>query len=382
MTTHAVKGRDNGRWWLYIGVIGAVAAIAGFAVDPHRTWASWLHGALLPLTIAAGAAAFTAINRVSNAGWATTLRRIPEAMIAWIPIGGIILLIGAIGGIHLFGGGGGHAPHGAEHGIRTAWLEPTFLIARLVAIIALWSWLGWRIRTASYRQDRDGDTRWTGIARNRSALFLVVFAITFTAASFDWIMSLDHGFYSTIFAFYVFTGAYVSGIAAVTVFTIFLSRQGIIPAPTDDQLHSLGKLLLAFTTFWAYLWFCQYMLIYYANIPEETSYYLKRTTGGWEWPFWGNLILGWLVPFVLLLSRRIKMNRSYMMGVALLILATHWLDLYVMVIPATGAAPLPSWTDIAFTLLFIPLALGVTMRTFKAHPPTPLKDPYACEVGG
>lgn len=380
MTTHALQGSQTGKRWFYIGVIGAVAGIVGLIVDPERTWASWLHGALLPLTIAAGAAAFVAINHVSNAGWATTLRRIPEAMMNWIPIGGFILLIGAIGGVHLFGGG--HAAHGEDHGIRTAWLDPTFLIARLVVIIALWTWLGWRIRNASYAQDGDGDTRWTRIARNRSALFLVVFAITFTAASFDWIMSLDHGFYSTIFGFYVFTGAFLSGIAAVTVLTILLSRRGIIPAPTDDQLHSLGKLLFAFATFWAYLWFCQYMLIYYANIPEEISYYLRRTTGGWEWLFWGNLIVGWLVPFVLLLRKRVKKSHSYVMGVALLILATHWLDLYVMVIPATGATALPSWTDIAFTLVFVPLALAVTMRTFKTHPPRPLKDPYACEVGG
>jgi len=364
-----------------IVAIGGLAGLIGLIVDPGRTWVSWLHGSLVPLTIAAGAAAFVAINHVSNAGWATTFRRIPESMMTWIPIGGLVLLIGSIGGSHLFGGGHG-APHGHDIGIRSAWLEPTFLLARMIAIIGLWTWLGWRFRSVSYTQDRDGDTRWTRIARNRSALFLVVFAITFTAASFDWIMSLDHGFYSTIFAFYVFTGSFVSGIAAITIVAIVLGRRGVLPLPTSDQLHSLGKLLFAFVTFWAYLWFCQYMLIYYANIPEEIGYYVRRTAGGWEWLFWGNLIVGWLVPFVLLLRRKVKHHATYVVKVAALILAAHWLDLYVMVIPPADASPIPSWTDIAFSLCFVPLAIGVMLRAFRAHPPVPSRDPYLCEVGG
>jgi len=360
-------------------VAGAVVGIVGLILDPHRSWVSWLHGALVPLTIAAGAAAFVAINHVSNAGWINTHRRIPEAMMAWLPIGGIILLIGAIGGSDLFGGG--HGPAAAtDVGIRTAWLEPTFLLIRLVVIVGLWTWLAWRIRQASYAQDRDGEVRWTPIARNRSALFIVVFAITFTAASFDWIMSLDHGFYSTIFAFYTFTGAFVSGIAAMTVFAIALSRRRAIPLLNPDQLHNLGKLLFAFVTFWAYLWFCQYMLIYYANIPEETAYYIRRTHGGWEWLFWGNLIIGWLVPFVLLLRRNVKQSSTYVLRVAVLILFAHWIDLYVMIAPAVDLSPLPSWTDIAFSLCFVPIAIGVTLRAFRAHPPVPAHDPYLCEV--
>ena len=152
--------------------------------------------------------------------------------------------------------------------------------------------------TRIVRQDADGKLAHTNKSKVYSAIFLVVFGITFTFASIDWIMSLEPMFFSTIYAFYHIAGVLLSGTASITVLVILLSRRGFLKEAGDKQLHFLGKMVLGFATFWAYIWLCQYLLIYYANIPEETVYYFRRTsTTGWANLFILNLFLNWIIPF-------------------------------------------------------------------------------------
>ena len=167
-----------------------------------------------------------------------------------------------------------------------------------------------------------------------SAVFLVVFGFTFWLAGYDWIMSLEPHWYSTIFAVYQFAGLVLSGLAMITILAIWLEKQGPLKgALTHEHLHDLGKLLFAFSTFWMYIWFCQYMLIWYANIPEETVHYVHRLHGFWEPVFLLNFLLNWAVPFLVLLHVPAKRSRSMMLKVCWVILVGRWVDLYLMIMP-------------------------------------------------
>ena len=184
----------------------------------------------------------------------------------------------------------------------------------MAVFLGLWLLLTWLIKRESRRQDVDGNQAHTSKGRKYAAIFLSVFALTFTLASFDWLMSIEPLFYSTIYAFYVISGLLLSGIASITVLVILLRRRGFLPEVNENHLHNLGKLVFGFSTFWAYIWLCQYILIYYANLPEETIYYLRRMqTPGWKALFFGNIFLNWLIPFVMLLSRGAKRSDGWLL---------------------------------------------------------------------
>jgi len=163
----------------------------------------------------------------------------------------------------------------------------------------------------------------------------MVFSVTFTLASVDWIMSLEPMWSSTIFGVYNFAGLFESGLAAIILAALWLERQGPLRGVlTEEHLHDLGKLLFAFSTFWAYIWFSQYMLIWYTNIPEETTYFLRRLHGVWLALFLANVVLNWVVPFAVLLRRDAKRMRRVLGLVAAVVLVGRLLDLYLMIFPS------------------------------------------------
>jgi NNP family nitrate/nitrite transporter-like MFS transporter len=220
----------------------------------------------------------------------------------------------------------------------------------------------------------------TSRSKGYSAAFLAVFAVTFSLASFDWLMSIEPEFYSTIYALYCFSGLILSGVAAITVCVILLRRRGWLAEAGPHHLHSLGKLVLGYSTFWAYIWLCQYILIYYANLPEETIYYIRRTaTRGWTALFLLNLFLNWVIPFVLLLSRNAKRNATVLLSACVIVLAGHWLDLYLMVVPAFGGAQVFGWVDTALLAGFTALFALIFLNSLAKAPLLPERDPYLDE---
>jgi hypothetical protein len=168
-----------------------------------------------------------------------------------------------------------------------------------------------------------------------AAVFVIVFALTWWLASFDWIMSLEPEWGSTMFGVYSFAGLFLSGLATLTLLHV-LSQGRVSSKSADaaDRLHDLGKLLFAFSTFWVYIWFCQYMLIWFVNIPEETSYYVRRLAGMWQPLVFVNVLLNWLVPFLILLPQKNKRDTAILKKVCILILLGRCLDVYLMVLPA------------------------------------------------
>ncbi|HYW69567.1 MAG TPA: hypothetical protein VE961_00945, partial [Pyrinomonadaceae bacterium] len=260
---------------------------------------------------------------------------------------------------------------------KNAWLSTPFFFGRMALFLGLWAFVAWLIKRESRRQDADGRLVHTRNIKRYSAIFLGVFGLTFTFASFDWLMSIEPLFYSTIYAFYVISGLLLSGFASITLLVILMRRRGLLPELNEHHLHNLGKLVFGFSTFWAYIWLCQYLLIYYANLPEETIYYIRRVqTPAWKTLFFANILLNWLVPFVLLLPRSVKKKGGWLMTACVIVLVGHWLDLYIMIFPAYEFSAGLSLVDVAILLGFASLFVQSFAGGLRRRPLLPANDPY------
>ncbi|MDH3494523.1 MAG: hypothetical protein OEM82_13285 [Acidobacteriota bacterium] len=373
--------KPNERNVLYaLLAVGLVGAIGGL-IFSDRFWAAFLQNAFYFLTISLGGAIFLAVNHVANASWISVLRRVPEAMTSYLPIGALALILIFFGRETLYEWTYTTYSHlGHELTFKNTYLSTGFFFIRMLVFLGVWAFLAHMLRRESYAQDVDASLAHTNNSKIYSAIFLVVFGITFTFASFDWIMSLEPMFFSTIYAFYHIAGVFLSGSAAIAVLVILLRRRGFLTEVGDKQLHNLGKLVLGFSTFWAYIWLCQYLLIYYANIPEETVYYLRRTSQpGWSYLFILNIFLNWIVPFILLMPRSVKMNENWMLAACGIVLIGHWLDLYVMIFPAFTDNAMIGLVDLTLPLGFAALFLLVFIRNLRVEQLIPKEDPYLAE---
>jgi len=268
---------------------------------------------------------FLAIHYTAGATWSDALRRPAEALARALPFALVLLVMVLVARPQLYEwtNAGFGAAGGSELAFKRFWLARPFFLARAVAYAVIWAGFALAFRRVSRRQ----------VAV--SAAFLVVFSVTFTLASVDWIMSLEPHWYSTVFGVYNFAGLFLSGLAAIVLAALWLERQGPLRGVlTEEHLHDLGKLLFAFSTFWMYIWFSQYMLIWYTNIPEETTYFLRRLHGVWFGLFLLNVLLNWVVPFAVLLRRDTKRARTVLAVVAAVVLVGRALDLYLMIFPS------------------------------------------------
>jgi hypothetical protein len=244
--------------------------------------------------------------------------------------------------------------------------------------LSVWVIFARLFRATSLRQDQAPESSLACHYRlnQYAGGFVVVFAISFTSATFDWLVSLDTAWFSTMFAVYVFSGTFVQGIAAVTCATVLLRQRGYLAnSVSEDQLHDLGKMLFAFSTFWAYIWVCQYLLIWYGNIPEEVTHYLKRTNESWLPLFLLNFTVNWVIPFAVLLTVRAKRNPVVLLLVSVLLLAGHWLDLYLLIMPSLRSVPQLGIREVAVAASYSALFYLLALRTLAAAPLTPLHDP-------
>lgn len=359
-----------------VGIIGGVAGLAW----SDRFWAAFLQNSFYFLTLALGGAVFVAVNQVSNSAWFSVIKRVPEAMSSYILVGAVTLLLVYFGRDTLYEWTTVFYSHdGHPMAFKNFWLSTGFFFARMAAFLVIWALLIFAIRRESVQQDKDGDPSHTRKGKIYSAIFLVVFAITFTFAVFDWLMSVEPLFYSTIYAFYNIAGVLLSGTATVTILAIILRRRGILPQLSDKHLHSLGKLVFGFATFWAYIWVSQFLLIYYANIPEETIFFVRRTSAEWSNIFYLNLLLNWLIPFLMLIQRKVKSKENWMLGACGIVLVGHWVDIYVLLFPAFFRDPMIGFVDVALPIGFLGVFLLIFTRSLGSKELIPRRDPYLSE---
>ncbi|WP_257455214.1 hypothetical protein [Archangium lipolyticum] len=364
-----------------LAVLGLLGLAAGLALEPTRGFSSLLLNGFFFLTLALGGAVFLALNSVANAGWYTVFKRIPEAFASYVPVGAASLLVVLAGlpSLYLWARPGVMETDHLLHK-KVAFLNAPGFAIRMAVMLALWAFLTWRLRKNSLEQDAEPSAEPTKRNVATSAIFLVLFALSFCLASFDWLMSLEPHWFSTIYGLYNVAGLLESSLAAITVAVVLMKRSGLMKEINTSHLHDLGKLMFGFATLWAYLWFSQFLLIWYANIPEETVYFINRMHGGWGGPFYLNVVLNWALPFVLLLPKPAKRNATHLCLVAGIMLAGRWLDLHLMIAPSNMPeyGGINVWDVAGLVGLGALFVLAVT-RTVVSVPLISRNDPYLVE---
>jgi hypothetical protein len=322
-------------------------------VDSTRFWAALLQNSVFFLLVVNAAMFFICVTTMAMGGWVIAFKRVSEAISSVVPILGVIAFVILM--CIVFGGrtdiyhwldkdavAKDHILNG-----KSGFLNSTFFSIWSFVTIFLWSFLGRKMRKLSLDSDKNGQMDYeTGkkfIWDNTvwASLYTIVFTLTVgSTIPWIWIMSIDAHWYSTMFSWYTFASTFVSGIALIALYVVYLKNRGQLEYVTEEHLHDLGKFMFAFSIFWTYLWFSQYMLIWYSNQPEETKYFIERIgtatkTGPYYGIFFLNLIINFLCPLLILMTKGTKRNWTMVTFVAVLIIFGHWIDFYQMVMPGT-----------------------------------------------
>jgi hypothetical protein len=332
MNTHGALPRTA------VLALACVIVLASAAVLFSGDWEGQRLGAILLLAsycllgLGLGGAVLLALLYVTGARWSDVIRPVAEKLTVLVPIGGLGLLLVLVAFPSLYPWV--DQPNEAGSRFQALWLCRPCFLARSVIYVSLWIGLVALLVRASRRN---------APAAGISALFLVVFAITCWLSSVDWIMSLEPRWSSTVFGIYHFASMFLGALAAMVVLVVCLDFLGYFGGKlTRDHRRDLGTLLFAFSSFWMYIWFSQYLLIWYVNIPEETEYFVLRQREPWQTLLIATLVLNWAVPFLVLLFRRAKETSIILLAVAVIVLVGHWLDLYLMILPpiaGSGGTP-------------------------------------------
>lgn len=331
---------------LYLIGIGLIAIVYGFFTDSHSAWPSLLFNTYFFLGISVFAVFFVALQYVAEAGWSIVLKRVPEAIMSALPVFSLIMLFIIFASIMHWN----HIYHWLHEGImdptsyhydkiiagKEPYLNATFFIVRTIIYLLGWNYFAKKLRALSILEDKEGGTHIHFKGVRSSAWFMVFFAITSSMASWDWIMSIDTHWFSTIFGWYVFAEWSAIGFTTVLLFTLYLKRKGYLQEVNENHIHDLGKWIFAFSLVWTYIWFSQFMLIWYANIPEEVAYYTARLeVHNYKFLFWFSMLINFILPIILLMSRDAKRNNGRLIFVSIAILIGHWLNSYLLVAPGT-----------------------------------------------
>lgn len=361
--------------------IGVITFVFGLIKNPERAWASYLVAFFFFSCLGIGGLFFAAINHVAKAGWSASIRRLSESMTSFLPvilIGGLILIPGLK---HLYPWTNPENKYALTGG-KAVYLTQGFFIARIV-IFALGLLIFKKIIVGnSIKQDQTGDESLTHKNVSWSVGFIAFFAIFFSMFSVDLLMSLLPQWYSTIWGIYAFAGLFQSFFATLLLMMIFLRRGGFVKGYiTHEHQHDVAKFLKGFTVFWAYIAFSQFMLIWYANIPEETEFYIMRSLNGWMPISLALLIFRFIIPFLALLPRGAKRNETHVIMVSVLILVMQYVDLYWLVYPNffDGYPKFGFW-EIGIFVGFGGLFLTLLFNFLSKHNLVAIKDPRMHEA--
>jgi hypothetical protein len=374
---------------LAVGVLGlgaALALAAGSDGGWTRFYASYLVSFVFFLSLALGALFFVLVQHVTRAGWSVAVRRLAEGIAPNVFFPMAFLALPVLYGLRTLYPWTDAAAVAADHLLhaKEPWLNVPFFLGRTVFYFGVWSGLAIWFHRKSTEQDRTGDPRLTQAMEKTSTAALIFFAFTVTFFAFDYLMSLTPHWYSTIFGVYFFAGCVLGFFALMSVLAFLVQRAGALRrAITTEHYHDLGKLVFAFTVFWAYIGFSQYMLMWYANLPEETIWYAARQTGSWTTMSLLLIFGHFLVPFLALMSRDVKRRKPLLLTGAVWMLAMQWADVYWLVMPAKSPGVVPlSFMDLAVFLGVGGLFFAAALRRLGAHALVAVKDPRLSESLG
>ncbi len=362
-------------------LIGVISTSYAFITDAHAAWTSLLFNNYFFLGISIFAVFFVALQHVAEAGWSTVIKRVPEAIMTFLPYTCAVMIFIVVAAILHWN----HIYHWMEEGIMTegapnydkiiagkeAYLSPIFFLVRSLIYVSVWIYCAKRLRDISLQGDLEG-----GLGKKSynkgitvSAWFIVFFAISSSTASWDWIMSIDTHWFSTLFGWYIFSEWSAIGFTTILLFCLFLKKQGYLPDLSESIIHDLGKFVFAFSVVWTYMWFSQFMLIWYANIPEEVTYFMERIElPNYNFLFWFSAAINFVVPTIVLMSRDAKRNTNFLIFASITILIGHWINSYLLFAPGTlhdhGHL---GFTELGMGLGFLGLFLFIVFRSLTTR---------------
>jgi hypothetical protein len=365
----------GGRWLLAglaAGIVGAIGMAIGLALDTRQALFSWLTAYTYALTIVLGMAAFVMTCHAMNATWPTALRRIPEAAAAVMPLLALFLIPILIGLAKLYPWM--HPREIADPRVaellrhKLPLMNQPFVIGRAIVYLVIWLGICGGLRRMSLRTDRPTAKDATPSLRAFSAVLLPALGLSATFAAFDWLMSLSPDWYSTMYGFYVLAGALL-GAVALTVVLVFGAQQGgALAGIQRAHYYALGRLLLSFVVFWGYVAYFQFFLIWIADKPVESRWYLDRLKGGYRWVSAFLVVGHFLLPFFALLPYAAKQSGRVLRAIACWLLLAHYVDVHWLIAPARGAgAPTFHWLDAAAFLCVVGFSTAFGMWRQRGH---------------
>jgi hypothetical protein len=350
----------------------------------NKPWSALYVALFFFFMISLGALAFYAIQHVSQAGWSIVLFRVMEAITAYLPVGGILLFV-------FFVLSSTHMNHlfvwmdpevvanDALIQNKAGYLNVPFFLIRAAIYITGWVLYRNYARKMTIAQDASTDLSNYRKLFKSSAAFLVFFLITESMMSWDWIMSLDPHWYSTLFGWYVFSSLIVSAITTIALVSIYLKGNGYLEFVNNSHLHDLAKFMFGFSIFWAYLWFSQFMLIWYANIPEEVTYFVTRFND-YKVPFLGMVVLNFVFPLLILMNSDFKRVPWFIVTAGIIVLIGHYIDIFVMIMPATvGDQWFIGISEISSVLLVLGIFIYVVFNAMTKAPLLAKGSPFIKE---
>ena len=375
--------RASGTDTLVMGLmgLGVLTFVGGLFMDPSRMWKAYLVYSLLFFGIGIGGLFFLVIHYLAGAGWNVAVRRITESFASYVAFGAASVALILFGLKHIYPWTD-HAFMESSHLLhgKMGYFGTVFFAARVLFFLVMVAFFAWRLLGNSLAQDEQGGVELRAAQKPLSALFLVLFAPLFTVFSVDMLKSLDPKWFSTMFGVYVFVGFAQASVAATIVVVKMLQKHGYLGHVNENHFHDLGKYMFGFSIFWAYIGVSQYLLIWYANLPEETGYYLIRQVPGWVG--WSLLLpaVRFVLPFLLLLPMQNKRRSGFLVKVAYVVLFGAWLDIYMIVMPNFSTTFGLSVWDAGFALGFLGFFAFAVRKFLSANATAPVKDPFLHEA--
>ncbi len=350
----------------------------------NKPWAAFYVAAFFFFMISLGVLAFYAIQRAAQAGWSPVLYRVMEGITSYLLPGGIIvivlLVLSSMHLNHLFIWMDSEVvAHDKLIAGKTGYLNTSFFLARAVFFLTGWSLYRFFSRKFSLAQDEANDISNHKKNFRISAGFLVFYIVTESIMAWDWIMSIDPHWFSTLFGWYVFASMFVSGITAIALITIYLKSKGYLEFVNDSHIHDLGKFMFGISIFWTYLWFSQFMLIWYSNIPEEVTYFITRIED-YNLPFFGMVVMNFIFPLLILMNSDYKRVNYFIVMAGIVILLGHYMDVFNMIMPsAVGDQWFIGAAEIGGFLFFLGLFIFIVFKELTKAPLLAKGDPYIGE---
>jgi hypothetical protein len=382
------KARNTAYGLIGVGALLAIVGIISSMGEAHfltRLMTNGLINAFFFFAIGLGALFFLALNYATEAGWYAVVKRVIESVALYLPYGigifGIVLLtISFMKGAHIYSWMDGSvvAEDKIIHG-KAPYLNLVFFWIRTLAYFTVYLLFLRGFRKRSLLEDQVGGTEIHFTNYRKGATFLVFFAVFSSTSAWDWLMSIDVHWYSTLFGWYTFAGMWVSAMVVIVLTTLYLKKLGYLENVNESHIHDIGKWIFAISFLWSYLWFSQYMLIWYANIGEEVAYYVMRTEN-FKFLYFGMFFINFVFPMLILMSRDAKRDAGVLMFVGLVILAGHWLDVYIMVSAGSlGANAKIGCLEIGLAVLMAGVFMLILLKNLTKAPLTPVNHPFLDE---